>query len=133
MKQNQLQPLNIIIPISLGELVDKISILEIKYEKINSIKVNNIEKELSLLKNIFNELSIDIDNALLISLRDVNKLIWEFEDDLRLKEMNLEFDDHFINLARSVYKMNDKRSKIKREINYRYNSSIIEEKSYSNY
>jgi len=121
------------IPVSLGELYDKISILEIKISAIHDKeKLKNIKKELLLLVNIssLNEL---VDNELIQNLRSTNQDLWIVEDKLRIKEKNKEFDDEFIQLARSVYFLNDKRSNIKREINLKYDSEIVEEKSYNKY
>ena len=96
-------------PISIGELVDKINILEIKYSKLqNKGKISNVEKELKLLKNIYIEMKIDIDNNLHERLKSINLLLWDFENKIREKEKKLEFDEEFTELARSVYKENDK-------------------------
>ena len=120
------------IPVSLGELYDKISILEIKILNMNSPeKVINITNEYKYLKKISKKYSIDIN--LYNKLKIINQELWKIEDAIREKEKLQEFDDQFINLARSVYINNDKRSEIKREINYQYNSGIIEEKSYEKY
>lgn len=115
------------IPLSIGELWDKISILEIKSSFIkDETKLRNVNKELELLR----EVAPIIDINLYISLIDINKQLWKVEDDIRIKENKQEFDDEFISLARSVYKMNDKRAAIKYTINKEYGSDLIEEKSY---
>ena len=77
--------------------------------------------------------NLDIDNDLINNLKEVNKKLWEIEDNIRIKESNQKFDKEFIQLARSVYKENDKRASIKKEINQKYNSELVEEKSYNNY
>ena len=124
---------SILAPVSLGELIDKITILEIKQIHMTGIKLKNIDKELKLLKNIIQDKNLEIDIDLINNLKEVNKNLWEIEDNIRLKESNQEFDKEFIELARSVYKENDKRASIKKEINQKYNSELVEEKSYNNY
>ncbi len=123
----------ILAPISIGELIDKITILEIKIIHMAEIKQKNVKKELELLKFILKDKSIEIDQDLIYKLKEVNNNLWIIEDHIRIKESNQEFDNEFIQLARSVYKENDKRSSIKKEINQKYNSEIIEEKSYNKY
>ena len=121
------------IPISIGELIDKITILEIKKENIReSEKLKNINKELESLKKILFDTNLNININLIDKLKRVNCILWKIEDEIRIKENEKEFDNKFINLARSVYKENDKRASIKKEINYKYNSELIEEKYYSN-
>ena len=120
-------------PVSLGELIDKITILEIKQIHMTGIKLKNVEKELKLLKNIIQDKNLEIDIDLINNLKEVNKNLWVIEDKIRIKESNQEFDREFIQLARSVYKENDKRASIKKEINQKYNSELFEEKSYNNY
>ena len=124
---------NILAPVSLGELIDKITILEIKAIHMTGIKLKNVDKELKLLKNILQDTNLEIDIDLINNLKEVNKKLWEIEDNIRIKESNQEFDKKFIELARSVYKENDKRASIKKEINQKYNSELVEEKSYNNY
>ena len=124
---------NIVAPISIGELIDKITILEIKKIYIKDKKLINIEKELFLLENILKENDINIDINLVSQLKEINSILWKIEDDIRVKEKKGLFDEEFIELARSVYKNNDRRASIKREINYKYNSEVIEEKSYESY
>ena len=124
---------NIVIPVSLGELIDKITILEIKKENIQeNKKLRNINKELGSLKKILLDANLHIDSKLINQLKKVNNILWNIEDEIRIKENDKEFDNEFIQLARSVYKENDKRALIKEEINYTYNSELIEEKYYSN-
>tara|TARA_Y100001968_G_scaffold198534_1_gene182120 strand:+ start:228 stop:635 length:408 start_codon:yes stop_codon:yes gene_type:complete len=124
---------SILAPVSLGELIDKITILEIKQIHMTGIKLTNIDKELKLLKYILQNKNLEIDIDLINNLKEVNKNLWEIEDNIRIKERNQEFDKEFIHLARSVYKKNDKRASIKKEINQKYNSELVEEKSYINY
>jgi hypothetical protein len=122
-------------PISLGELVDKISILRIKKKNINNEKkLNFINEEISLLESILIE-SVNYDkiNKYLEKLIKINSKLWKIEDDIRDCERNQKFDHKFIELARSVYFTNDERSKIKLDINNYFGSKLIEVKSYENY
>ena len=123
----------ILAPISIGELIDKITILEIKQIYMTGIKLKNINKELKLLKKILQDKKLEINIELIKNLKKINKKLWEIEDNIRQKESNQEFDEEFIKLARSVYIENDKRASIKKEINQKYNSDLVEEKSYKNY
>ena len=123
----------ILAPISIGELIDKITILEIKQKYMTGIKLKNINKEMKLLKNILQDKNLDINIELIKNLKKINKKLWEIEDNIRIKESKQEFDEEFIKLARSVYIENDKRASIKKEINQKYNSDLVEEKSYKNY
>lgn len=119
------------IPISIGELFDKISILEIKQQKIqDKQKLKNIQKEYKLLTDIAIDFSINLKNSNYIKLKKVNEILWEVEEYKRKFEILKKFDDEFIHLARQVYLQNDKRAKIKKAINIKYGSEIIEEKSY---
>ncbi len=122
------------IDISIGEVVDKITILSIKLNKIeNDKKLINIRKEYDLLFNSLENSGIDVDSASFTKLETINLKLWEIEDKIRIKEANKEFDDEFIQLARRVYIINDKRSAVKRKINIKYGSNIIEEKEYVSY
>ena len=123
----------ILAPISIGELIDKITILEIKQIYMTGIKLKNINKEMKLLKNILQDKNLEINIDLIKNLKKINNKLWEIEDNIRIKERNQEFDEEFIKLARSVYIENDKRASIKKEINQKYNSDLVEEKSYKNY
>ena len=125
--------LNLTVPISLGELIDKITILEIKKENMSHEKLKNINKELKSLQTILIHSELVIDSNFIKKLKAVNIRLWKIEDAIRIKENKQEFDNEFIHLARSVYKENDKRALIKKEINYTYNSELIEEKSYKTY
>ena len=120
-------------PLSLGELIDKITILEIKKVKMTGTKLKNVTKELELLTSILKNKNLEINLDLVNHLKEVNNSLWEIEDRIRIKESDQEFDRDFIQLARSVYKENDKRADIKKEINMKYNSELIEEKSYETY
>lgn len=122
------------IPISIGELVDKITILEIKIEKVNNkIKKINIENELTELTKIFSDLSNTELDPLYRKLKIINKKLWDIEDEIRVHEKNKNFNDEFIELARSVYVTNDERFEIKSKINNLYDSDIVEEKLYEEY
>ena len=122
-------------PVSLGELVDKISILHIKSIKIkDNEKLRLVKEELSLLEQTLNDyIKSDEINFFLDSLIDINTKLWVIEDDIRDCERDKKFDQKFIDLARSVYFTNDKRSEIKLEINKAFGSKIIEVKSYEKY
>jgi hypothetical protein len=124
------------IDISVGELIDKITILQIKSERIIDVeKLNNVKKELQVLRGQW-ELSpyIKINlNDSVDALKNVNEKLWDIEDQIRIKESQQQFDEEFISLARSVYFINDERAEIKRNINKKTGSDLIEEKSYSDY
>ena len=126
----------ILVEISVGELLDKISILEIKKDKIKD--VNNlkfINEEYVILKNQF-EKNVKIDeklNKLFESLKEINSRLWVIEDEKRLCEKNKDFGEKFINLSRDVHFLNDDRAKIKLEINNHTGSNIKEIKQYTNY
>ena len=127
---------DIIIPISSGELIDKISILKIKRKKIiNKSKLQNINKELSLLNKIYKKNFKKNKKILLYErkLIKINKKLWDIEDKIRFYESKKNFNQEFINLARAVYISNDERSEIKKKINKLTDSHIIEEKSYKSY
>ena len=117
-------------PISIGEIFDKITILEIKKEKLKNEKLSNVNLELKLLRKIVYENELNVDEKLINNLREVNNKLWNIEDKIRKKEKLKTFDNEFIEIARSVYIENDKRSEIKREINIKCNSELVEEKSY---
>lgn len=127
------------IPASAGEIYDKYSILQIKYEKISDIdKCKIIKKELDYIEKYISKKFISNCNEvtninIYEELKKVNELLWNIEDDIRIKEQKKEFDDEFIYLARQVYKTNDKRYEIKKQINNLFNSNIYEIKSYSEY
>ena len=113
MKNNEEKGIRI--SVSVGEIFDKITILQIKQNIVNHY--NNDE----------------VVNLLVRNLKNVNLQLWEIEDKIRIKESQKEFDKEFIELARSVYIVNDKRAKIKKDINLKTNSHLVEEKSYTSY
>lgn len=123
-------------PISVGEFLDKLSILEIKSERItDSAKLTNIRNELALLRGVWTQSSFaqaDIADEYR-TLRAVNEQLWDIEDRIRLKEAAKTFDQEFIDLARSVYILNDRRAASKRRLNKTLGSELIEEKSYADY
>jgi hypothetical protein len=123
---------NPLVPVSWGELLDKISILEIKAERIVSAPARtNVQTELSLLSANADQLTGDSRlHEWKHALKEVNETLWSIEDRIREKEARAEFDQEFIELARSVYKTNDLRARIKREINLSLGSQLIEEKQY---
>lgn len=125
-------------PISLGELIDKITILEIKAVNIgDEAKLKNVTHELTILNNKVNELLDSTGQATLAplkqALKDINQELWVIEDDIRDCEYVKDFSDKFIQLARAVYVTNDKRAKVKKDINLAFGSELIEEKSYKDY
>ncbi|MFC1695599.1 DUF6165 family protein [Pseudomonadota bacterium] len=127
---------NLQVPVSPGEVLDKITILEIKSERITDPeKVANVRSELALLQETWasNIRDSEIIQDLHARLKEINEALWEIEDDIRDKERAREFDDRFIELARAVYVTNDRRSQIKKELNLHLGSEIIEEKSYQDY
>ena len=117
-------------PISVGELFDKLTILEIKRDKLKGLQLKNIKKEITYLEEVFKKNNLLVDKKIFSKLKNINKNLWNIEDQIRIKESKSEFDNDFINLARSVYFENDKRASLKKEINIKYNSELIEEKSY---
>jgi len=126
----------ILIPISPGELLDKITILQIKSERIaDPAKVANVRTELEMLDKVWRQ-AVDEDDeiaALTAELKSVNEALWEIEDDIRDEERNRRFGERFIELARAVYVTNDERANAKKKVNLHLNSSIVEEKSYQDY
>jgi len=127
---------NIHVPVSPGEVLDKITILEIKSERMSDPqKVANVKVELALLQATWAD-SVSEDEVICklhAQLKEINEALWEIEDDIRDKERAREFDERFIELARSVYFTNDRRSKIKKDLNLHLGSEIVEEKSYQDY
>lgn len=122
------------IEVSVGELVDKVSILDIKREKFQSKeKLKNVSREFNILLKRMQEGGIDKKSTYYNELKSVNIKLWHIEDDIRQKEAKKEFDDEFIQLARSVYFNNDERAAIKKKINLEYGSKLIEEKEYVDY
>ena len=124
------------VPISWGELFDKITILQIKLENLTSKDaLENVELEFKQLRSIFIKYFPESTEAKQLEeeLKQINQQLWDIEDKIRDKERNRSFDDEFIQLARSVYIINDERSRIKRKINDVFGSEFIEEKSYPEY
>ena len=122
-------------PISLGELVDKISILMIKKKNISdSIKLQHVNKELEFLqKTLKKYISEEEINEFLLKLVNINSKLWDIEDYIRECERKKLFDQTFIDLARSVYFTNDERAKVKNDINKTFGSELVEVKSYEEY
>ena len=126
----------ILIPMSPGELLDKITILQIKSERISDpVKVSNVKTELEMLEQVWQTAveSDDTISALTAELKTVNEALWEIEDDVRDEERNKRFGERFIELARAVYVTNDQRADAKKRVNLHLNSTIVEEKSYQDY
>ena len=121
------------IPVSIGELADKITILKIKLKYLTGQRKANVKNEYELLVDVLRSASLTIGDDLMDDLQITNQMLWNVEDKIRVKELNLDFKDDFIELARSVYKLNDRRSDIKKKINKKYNSIIFEEKIYETY
>jgi hypothetical protein len=123
-------------PVSFGELIDKITILEIKSEQIrDTAKLANVRDELALLNALWQRdpasgTDIAAERA---ELKRINEALWEIEDEIRLKEKAQDFDARFVELARAVYFTNDKRAAVKRAINLKLGSQLVEEKSYQVY
>ncbi len=126
----------ILVPVSFGELLDKIAILQIKSERMTDpAKLANVRNELSALENTWMQHPAaggDI-VKLRAELKAVNERLWVIEDDIRVKEKAQTFDDAFVQLARSVYFENDTRARIKKDINLALGSAYVEEKSYEDY
>lgn len=124
------------IPVSVGEIMDKITILEIKSERIAAAeKVANVITELDTLRPLVTHdaLNTPTIKALVAELKDINEALWDIEDDIREKEYAQDFGDAFIALARAVYVTNDKRAEVKKQINLATGSTLVEEKSYEDY
>ena len=122
--------------LSVGELIDKITILQLKMKFIkNKEQLKNIRNELGTLKPLLKENNLETPkiNELFAELYKINLKLWKIEDNIREKERQLDFSDEFISLARSVYFTNDKRADIKKKINLISGSKLIEEKSYAKY
>ena len=121
------------IEVSVGEIVDKLSILQIKTAFIkDEEKLNNVKNEYDYLYDIvFNKMKIEQSDF--FDMVSINQKLWKIEDDIRDKERDKTFDNQFVELARSVYFTNDERAEVKKKINLKYGSLFIEEKSYSDY
>lgn len=128
--------MTISVPVSWGELIDKITILEIKMDRIrDGRQLKNIGQELQALKKTFEQQGAEQEQVgqLKAALRTVNETLWKIEDDIRKCEKEKDFGQRFIDLARAVYKNNDQRAALKREINTILKSELFEEKSYEDY
>jgi len=123
------------VALSWGELIDKITILEIKQQRLSSTDaVVNVQRELAALTAVVNASAVPASvTAVKQALKIVNEKLWDIEDQIRAKEAQSSFDQDFIELARSVYFNNDERAKLKREINRLMNSELVEEKQYTTY
>ena len=124
---------NIQIPVSIGELVDKLTSLEIKLEQLQGEARQNVEGELDLLQEVLVASGLAIDPELWQQLAAINRSLWRIEDEIRELERLGSFGDAFIALARSVYRSNDRRAQLKRLINQQHGSLIVEEKGYAPY
>ena len=120
----------ITIPVSHGELIDKICILTIKQQQLHGDAHAHVSYELQMLQEVESASGLTVEPALRQQLSAVNTQLWQVEDQLRHKEKRQEFDRAFIALARSVYQLNDERAALKRKINLQTNSPLIEQKSY---
>ncbi len=128
--------MNLSAEISVGEFLDKVTILEIKSERIKDpAKLENINKESATLRKTWDASPFSQQDiaAEIAELKSINEKLWVIEDDIRIKESQAAFDQAFIDLARSVYVVNDERASIKRKINIKVGSELVEEKSYEDY
>lgn len=124
----------LLVPVSVGELLDKITILRIKQKRIKDpLKLTNIQKELSALLSVCKTAGLGLDSPTLTELEATNAELWDIEDDIRECERQKKFDQKFIDLARAVYITNDRRFALKSALNNAYGSSLQEEKSYQDY
>jgi len=122
------------VEVSIGEVVDKVSILSIKLKKMKDAeKLKNVQKEYDTLVVPMTEAGVFVDSEEFKKLTEINLQLWEIEDEIRLKEVAGAFDDEFIKLARSVYFTNDDRAAVKKEINIKFGSELVEEKEYVDY
>jgi len=122
-----------LIPVSLGELLDKITILEIKVLHLDGEGLANVVQELSLLRQVLGDLAFPLEPDSYSDLKSVNQSLWTIEDAIRDKERQGQFDAEFVELARQVYVQNDRRAALKRQINQAYGSELCEEKAYASY
>ena len=121
------------IPVSVGELIDKITILQIKASRFQGDALAHVQRELDLLENVRRDAGVSLPQELEPALLAINSKLWSIEDAIREREAASDFGEHFIELARSVYRCNDQRAALKRQINASTGSSLVEEKSYSAY
>lgn len=125
---------DILVPLSIGEILDKITILQIKSQRIeDAAKLVNVRKELDALLVVCARSGVPVEHKKVAELRKINETLWVVEDLLREKERAKSFDDEFVKLARDVYFTNDKRAAVKRELNLELGSGFVEEKSYKPY
>ena len=122
-----------LIPVSLGELLDKITILEIKVLHLRGEGLAHGIQELSLLRQVLGDLAFPVEQERFSDLKSVNQSLWTIEDAIRDKERQGQFDAEFVELARQVYLQNDRRAALKRQINQAYGSELCEEKAYASY
>jgi hypothetical protein len=128
--------MRILVEIAAGELIDKITILEIKLQNITDRdKLANVRREYDVLMDVYRTTIVESEKlrGLVVELKEINAAIWQIEDDIRSRERVGDFGEAFVALARSVYRTNDIRAAAKREINKLLNSRINEEKSYAEY
>ena len=121
------------IPVPVGELVDKITILQIKANRFSGEALANVQRELALLEGVLAGCGLELPRELVDALSEINQRLWTIEDSIREREASNCFDAHFIELARSVYRCNDQRAALKRQINTATGSHLIEEKGYAAY
>ena len=121
------------IPVSIGELVDKITILRIKAGRFSGTALTNVTTELALLEGVLSDSGVEIPGPLVADLSTVNQQLWAIEDDIRAQEAAGDFGERFIDLTRSVYCCNDQRAALKRQINVATGSNLTEEKGYTAY
>ncbi len=127
------EPAPILAPISLGELIDKITILELKNERLQGPALANVRRERDALRQTLAAQPGSVDPALVEALHRTNAALWEVEDALREHERRQDFGASFVELARSVYRLNDARASLKKRINLAAGSLLVEEKSYAAY
>jgi hypothetical protein len=127
------EPPPILAPISLGELIDKITILDLKNERLQGAALANVQREREALRQTLASQARHVDPALVAALHHTNSCLWEVEDQLRDHERQQDFGASFVELARSVYRLNDERAALKKRINLEAGSLFVEEKSYAAY
>jgi hypothetical protein len=124
----------LLVPVSVGELLDKVTILRIKQKRIQDPhKLNNVQKELNALLSVCHDAALSLESPILAELESTNERLWDIEDDIRECERQKNFDENFIALARAVYITNDRRFALKSALNNAYGSQLREEKSYQDY
>ena len=123
--------MEVLIPVSVGELIDKITILQIKADRFSGEALANVQRELALLDGVLAGCGVELPTELVDALSEINQRLWTIEDAIREQEASGCFDARFIALARSVYRCNDQRAALKRQINTTTGSHLIEEKGYA--